>query len=163
MKRFICFMLAALIALLSGCSRQQTESQSLYYYCREEYSYGTEDAIIASELRDISGHEGDLQYLLSMYLLGPRDETMRSPFPSRTKLLTVRYKENTVVLEISDCSKLLTEAEFSLACACLALTCLELTDMEYVTIVSSDQRITLNHDDLLLFDNVYPAATEETK
>lgn len=165
MKRTICILLAACFVLLPACTGQTEGEQGKFYYCRAEYAYDTEDAILVSEQRNISGHAGDLTYLLSMYLLGPLDENLRSPFPGTTKLLSLRHENNSIYLEISDCSEHLTEVEFSLGCACLALTCLGLTDSKYVTITSGDQKITLNESIVILYDNteLATASAEEIK
>ena len=164
MKKIACILLAASCLLLLACSDTSAETAT-YYYCRDEFAYGTQDGVIAPEQRDISGHVGDLQYLLSMYLVGPHDESLTSPFPGRTKLLSVRFQEDTVILEITGCSDLLAESQFTLGCACLAMTCLELTDAQYVTIVSADQKVTLSRENLLLFDsaNLTVSATEESQ
>lgn len=163
MKRMICMFLAACFLLLSGCVGQVKGEQATFYYCRTEYAYDAGDSVLMSEQRNIAGHTEDLKYLLSMYLLGPLDESLRSPFPSTTRLLSLRQKDNEVILELSDCSEQLSEVEFSLGCACLTLTCLGLTDSQYVTITSGDQKITLNKNIVLLYDNsdLTTASTEE--
>lgn len=163
MKRAICLLLAVGF-LLSGCfAGRKTDTQAVFYYCRSEYSYGEQNGVVDSEARDITGHEGDLQYLLSMYLVGPLSEELECPFPSRTKILSVRYGENSVILEITDCAKLLSDSQFSLACACLSMTCLGLTDAEQVIINSGSQSMTLNADSFLLYDNIAPTETFSTE
>lgn len=160
MKRLFSLLLTLCIILLCGCVRTDGGgTEAVYYYCRNEYAYGSRDGVIASEIRDISGHEGDMQYLLSMYLMGPLSEELECPFPSRTKMLSVRYGEDSIILEITDCQKLLSDSQFSLACACLAKTCLELSDARQVIINSGSQSMTLTSESFLLFDSPIPTET----
>ena len=64
-----------------------------------------------------------------------------------------------LTIEISNTSALLTDSEFSLACACLSMTCMELTNAENVTITSGSRSLTLSRDNLLLNDTVSPEET----
>ena len=159
MKRLLCFLFALMLLFLCGCTGSAGEDPAVFYYCRTEYSFGSDSAVIAAEERDITGHEGDLQYLLSLYLVGPLDEELESPFPSRTKVLSVLQENDTILLEITDCSNLLSDVHFSLGCACLAMTTLDLTHAAQVTIISGEETVTLNPDSLLLYDNAIPTET----
>ena len=62
-------------------------------------------------------------------------------------------------IEIWYTSGLLSDAEFSLACACLSMTCMELVNAEKVTIVSGSRSLTLSRDNLLLNDTITPEET----
>ena len=55
----------------------------------------------------------------------------------------------------------MTDAQFTLACSCLTLTCLELVDAESVTVVSGDRSITMNADSLTQKDHITGTQTEE--
>jgi len=55
----------------------------------------------------------------------------------------------------------MTDAQFILACSCLTMTCLELTDAEHVTINSGDRSVTMSKSTLLLHDLTTGAKTEE--
>ena len=163
MKRSFCFLLILSLLIIPGCAKDSPEETLSFYYCRKEFAYGTETGIIVPEQRSLPGHEDDLEYLLSLYFVGPQDESCQSPFPKRTQLLAFEQSKDFLLLEITDCSEQLTDAQFSLGCACLAMTCMELTDVKYVTVTSGDAKITLSENSLLLHDSMDLAAisTEE--
>ena len=156
MKRLNCIILVAalLASLLSGCSQPLKEPVTFYYL--ESGFEENMNCPIAGEEREVAGHRDDLKYLLSFYLMGPTVQTLRSPLPRGTLLYTADLKGSTLTIEISNTSALLSDAEFSLACACLSLTCMELVNAEKVTVVSGSRSLTLSADNLLLSDTVTP-------
>lgn len=156
MKRRLAFALAALVLLctLSGCSRQAEEPVRFYYLNKN--SQTTMGSLIASEEREASGHRGDLAYLLSFYLLGPVSEELSSPLPTSVLILGVSRSGQELHITLSDTSAFLTDYEFSLACACLSLTCMGLTEAEEVTITSGSRTLTMSPDNLTLSDNTIP-------
>ncbi|MEE0110748.1 MAG: hypothetical protein UEP57_07695 [Oscillospiraceae bacterium] len=162
MKRCFCLFLI-LCLLLSGCGilGERIKEPVTFYYLRSEYQYGTQDAVISSEEREASGHLEDLSYLLALYLMGPADEELKSPLPHGTNIFSAEQSASVITLRLSDTAKTMTDTEFSLACACLSLTCLDLTDAKSVTIISGDRIVTMSRDTLTLYDSS-PAA-EETK
>lgn len=168
MKRSISFlMILSIMLALCGCSfgQRSSEDHVTFYYCRTEYAYGTEDGVIAGEDRDVTGHTGDLSYLLPLYLVGPLDEELISPFPARTQLVSMESQEDSLLLALSDTSGSLSDSQFSLACACLTMTCLELTNAAEVIITSGQRTVTMTRESLLLFDDITPSqtTTEETQ
>ena len=162
MKRIICLMLAALLwGGLFGC--HYSDSGDIlepveFFYPRKStnFVYGADDGVITSEIREASGHTGDLNYLLSMYLRGPQDSALRSPFPAGCKLEEVRTGGNTFCVVLSAEFAALENAELTLACASLAKTCFSLSGMQRVRIdAESDERsisMTLDESSLLLAD-----------
>ena len=156
MKRLFLLILAALLALsLLGCT--QTTSDAVFYYTRspDSYLYGQSDGVIAGEYRDITGHDGDLKYLLTLYFHGPTLEYLRSPFPSGISLRSVERTGGNLSVELSASLTMLTGTDLTLACACLAQTCFTLTDAQSVTISSEGLgfvSITLTRDSLMLTD-----------
>lgn len=164
MKRLISLALV-LCLMLSGCgtSGERIMEPVTFYYLQSKYSYGSEGAVIASEEREASGHRRDLNYLLALYLMGPSSEALISPVPQGTRILSVEQEGTTIQLSLSDAAGTLTDAEFSLACACLTLTCLDLTEVEAVTVTCGSRSVTMSHENLTLFDSSMAAATEETQ
>ena len=166
MKRLTAFLLvlALLVCLCScGIGKNRGTDQASFYYCRIDYAYGTEDGIITREQRDITGHAGDLHYLISLYLMGPLDEELASPFPAGTRLLSAKIEEDVLSIQLSGMGKSFTEIQFTLACACLTMTCLELAGVSQVCITGEDRSITMNRDDLLLYDDITPNETTATE
>ena len=154
MKRFfsICILLGMLFSL-AGCHSGEKNTVN-FYYCREpeHYQYFQEDGVIHGESRDLASHRNDLHYAVGLYLAGPMEEGLNSPFPRTTRLLSIQNDNGRVRVELSDLSHVLTDAEFTLACACLSMTCMDLTSCTEVTIVSGERSITMNTDNIVLFD-----------
>lgn len=165
MKRWICLFLALLLAL-SGCtlSAQGFRDPVTFYYLREQYRYGDADGVIAGEQRESAGHAGDLSYLMSLYFMGPSEEELVSPIPRGVQLQAVILEDHTATLVLSDTTRVLTDSEFSLTAACLAMTTMEITPVTKVIIRSADRAATITRDNLTLFDDsAAVAATEETQ
>ena len=162
MRRILAMILsAALILVLFGCSNSLSDEVS-FYYCRNQYLFGEKDGVIAPDKRDIAGHRDDLNYLISLYFAGPAIDGLKTPFPAYTKLVDTEQIEEEVIITISDLNNI-SDARFSLCCACLAMTCQEITGCDRITIVSGQRTITIRPDSLTLFDSNQAAitATEE--
>lgn len=159
MKRLIAILLTVL--LLSGCTEQLKEPVS-FYYVRSGYEEDMSN-IIGTERREASGHRGDLSYLMALYFMGPADEELLAPLPGNTHILSVTHKGQEVILHLSETDDSVTDAQFTVACACLTLTCLELTGAETVTIISGNRSVRLDEASLLLRDLPAAVITEESK
>ena len=109
--------------------------------------------MIVPEQREITGHGGDLHYLISLYLVGPLDDSLVSPFPKGTRLLETQQNGMELLLTLSDSAASLSDSAFSLACTCLALTCMSFTNAETVTVSSEERVMTITTDNLLLSDD----------
>ena len=156
MKRIVCLLMTAVVLFsLIGCTAPKMDSVS-FYYCRKPDAYQCfkSDGVITSEDRDLTGHGDDLHYLIALYLAGPLDETLVSPFPKKTRLLTVSFNNNHVNLELTNLAGSLSDSEFSLAAACLAQTCMDFTGCGSVTIKSDIRRITITSDNVVLHDDL---------
>lgn len=157
MRKIIALLLIAVLLLgLVGCV--QTADTAAFYYTRYEdsYLYGQENAVIAAEYRDITGHAGDLKYLLTLYFHGPTMEYLCSPFPSGISLRSVERSGSTLLIELTPSLTVLNGTDLTLACACLAKTCFALTDAEAVTISAHGLgfvSMTLTRDSLMLSDD----------
>lgn len=164
MKRPACLILL-LCLTLSGCgvSGERIKDPVTFYYLQAKYAYGSEGSVIGSEEREASGHRRDLSYLLALYLMGPSSEGLASPVPPGTRILSVARSGTEIQLNLSDTAAALTDAEYSLACACLTLTCLDLTNAENITVTCGPRSVTMNHENLILFDSSTTVSTEETQ
>lgn len=161
MKRFLCAMLSVvlLITILSACSERGKEPVT-FYYLQDSYQEDM-DRVIVGEEREVTGYQDNLKYLLSFYLMGPVGKSLRSPLPRGTNLYSVVMEGTGLTIEISNTSALLSDSEFSLACACLSLTCMDLVTAEEVTITSGSRTLTMRQDNLLLTDTA--SLEEDTK
>lgn len=159
MKRL--FSILVLCLLLCGCSH--ADETVKFYYVRGDYQSTLTD-IIAFEERDASGHRNDLPYLLALYRAGPADDSLASLLPTGIQIQSVQNADGSIDLQLSDTSKTLSDSDFSLTCACLTLTCLDITDASTVNITSGPRSVTMNRSNLTLFDTITnTTVTEETK
>lgn len=156
MRKSICCLLVCLLLLpIIGCSVMQNEFEdsASFFYRRKEYSYHDNQPVIVGERREITGHREDLNYVVSLYLMGPLSEGLVLPFPPGTRLVQTSLEGETLTVELTDTGKALTDARFSLACACLSKTCMDLVPVLSVTVVSGSRSQTTAAEELLLTDN----------
>ena len=155
MKTRILVFLLAMLLLLTSCSSKPREG-TLFYYCRdpEQYRYFEEDGVIQPESRDLLNHRNDLRYMVSLYLAGPMEEGVILPFTKATKLISAEMRENTIYIELSGHNKILTDSEFSLACTCLTLTCMNYMPCQAVSITSGERSLTMDAQSMLLYDDL---------
>lgn len=158
MKRIVA-MILLMALLLCGCADKMREPVT-FYYVRDSFEEDMSQ-VIGTEQREASGHRDDLLYLLALYLMGPAEDSLVSPLPSYTTILSAEQIDSTVTLQLTDTTASLSDGQYTLACSCLALTCLEITDAEYVTINSGNRSVTLGKDSLVLLDLTTGAGTEE--
>lgn len=152
MKRMICLTLA-LCLLLSGCSSfgERIREPVTFHYLCADYAEKL-CCVIVSEEREAAGHSGDLSYLLALYQMGPANESLRSPLPPGTRIHS-ELQDGEILLTLSDSAQILSDLDYSLACACLMLTCLDITDTSAVTVNCVDRTKTMYADSLTLLDN----------
>ena len=155
MKPRILFFFMAVILLLTGCSSEPREG-TLFYYCRdpEQYRYFEEDGVIHPESRDLLNHRNDLRYMVSLYLAGPMEEGVVSPFTKATKLISAELHDDVIYIELSGHNTNLTDSEFSLACTCLMLTCMDYMPCQAVSITSGERTLTMDAQSILLYDDL---------
>ena len=161
MKRLISLILIYGL-FLSGCSMFGTRVKEpvTFYYIRSDYQE-TMQPVIGSEIREAAGHRSDLPYLLALYSMGPSSEGLKSAFPKNIKIIPTEHTEKGIVLSVSDELQEMTESEFTLACACLSLTCMELTGAEQITVVSGERKLAIRKDNLLTWENMIRKNMEE--
>ena len=156
MKRITAMILVLACCLgLCGCGQNGgIKDSASFYYQRSDLLSDSESGAISAEKRDITGHTEDLSYLISLYLMGPLDGSLQSPFPDSYRLEEVTLTDSELVIHLSGSGNDLRPSQFSLACGCLAMTCLELTQAESVTITCGNLSQTLTPGSLTLYDNV---------
>ena len=151
---FSAFLLLLILAGLTGCGNTR-ESSYEFFYLRtpETYDYGTEQAVVASEDRSFPSPIQDTEYLLRLYLDGPVSETLRSPFPQGTRLLTLQHSSHTLTIRLSEEYAQLSGIRLSMAAACLAKTCFQLTDAENLIVLSGTHVYTYSRGSFLFLDD----------
>lgn len=160
MKRIIClFVCLSLLLPCCGCKKvtEQSEEGICFYYLRTQLSYQTDRPAIEGEKRQIQQLDSWAQ-VLDVYLAGPESEDLVSPFPAGLRVLKTVMENGTVHISVSKNLADLTGLELTIACACLAMTCLELTGAETVVIspeeglLDGQKSITMDKNTLLLID-----------
>jgi hypothetical protein len=172
MKKWMIFVLAVIVALSSwGCTAQRDKLQDPvhFYYLPQAYRFGTEDSVLAFEQRDGVTFRENPEALLRNYLEGPRDTTLRSPFPTGTGLIRLEIEGDTAYVLLSQAFSQLTGYRLTLACACVASTCLDYFDCVNVCIsaenslLDGEKSITLNAKTLLLYDTAVEQTAPQEK
>ena len=119
---------------------------------------------MASETRVISGQPRDLSYMMALYLMGPTAEEHIIPLPSGTRIHSSIQENGDIALILSEAALELSESELTLASACLAMTCFDITQTEKVVIQNGSRSISMTRENLLLVDsNAGNPTPEETK
>lgn len=166
MKSRILPILLLLSLFLTGCGffSERILEPVTFYYLETDYRFGREPGVIASEEREASGHRHDLSYLLALYLIGPVEEEHRSPLPPGTRIVKPEQQGRKISMELVNPAYPFSDAELSLACACLTLTCFDITDADRVDITYQEKILTMTKENLTLFDDGgASAAVEETQ
>ena len=163
MNKLICLLLVVgLILSLCGCSYDGIQEPVSFYYRNIENDYSSEHVVIAPELREASGHRHDPEYLLNLYLHGPSDPFLMSPFPEGTKLIKCKIQDNVLSVQLSNQISKMNDLDLTLACACIAKTCFSIADVSKVQITAGDPNhidyvdIMISPDDILEIDNSAP-------
>lgn len=172
MRRVKCaaaMLLASIfLSLLSGCisTRNALTDGVNFYYLRTDFQYGTADGVIDSEVREIPSYADDVTYLLQLYFQGPVAGDLHSPFPENTRLTAAQQEGQTLYITLSTSFDSFSGMEQTLACACLTMTCLELADIDTVSITTQDgiqngeNPIVMRADSLTLLDRSTELPTE---
>lgn len=168
MKRLTAILLLILmLPCLCACTREEMVYPVAYHYLRTpesngEIYHGSADSVIAPEIREGDGHQGDNTYFLEIYLLGPLDREFRSPFPVGTALKGFTLEDGVATVLLSDHFGTLSGIDLTLACGCLTLTVMDLTGADTVTIMTKDtlldgkESITMDRSNLFLTDDTTP-------
>lgn len=162
MKRPICLILIILLALSLTACHYNDSGDILepveFFYPRNlsDYVYGASDGLIAAEVREASGHVDDLNYLIAMYLRGPQDEALHSPFPAGCRLEKVYTDDSTLYVRLSSEFTTLENIDLTIACASLAKTFLTMTGFDYICIDAASSEKTVHvilDEDAIVFSD----------
>jgi len=144
-KRFLCISLLLLcLTAMVGCERGNTfsDSPASFFYLRREFSYGKEDAVITQEERDVSGHREDMDYLLLLYIQGPADQNLISPFPITTQIDSLVMDGSSLYVTLrSNGLHFQSDLHKTLAYICLAKTCMALNTTLDTIYIQTDEDV----------------------
>lgn len=168
MKNKLVVLLLTVIVLIGcgGCRRtEQFEVPLSFYYLSTQLNYGADCAVITPQIREGKGFSSP-EAILQLYFAGPLGEDFKTPFPAGLHLVATGQEADTLYLTVSDELSQLSGLDLTLACCCITLTCLEITDAETVCIqaetatLGGEKTITMNRDCLLLLDQSNQASPE---
>lgn len=165
MTRFFSFLLVLVLCLtMAGCGSGQERviAPVAFYYPYAEMPFGSDEGIIVPEIRESSGHRDNLPYLLALYQMGPSSDELHSPLPSGVRIQAVERNGQRINLTLGDQNGVMTDTRFTIASACLAMTCLELTEAKTIVVTCGSRVSSMNRDNLVFQDTVKTPATEET-
>ena len=156
-KKFLVILglvLSVILLIIVASPKKDLSGTVTFYYARKDFSYGTPDGTIGSEQRDVRGHEQDLNYLLGLYLEGPLSENLQSPLPGKSyvRILDLEKVGDALHITLSDLSAVMSDSEFTMACACLTKTCIEFTNVQAVLIESGNRSVRMNPANLKFYD-----------
>ena len=162
MKRVLTLMLA-LCLIFSGCGAQKTNGQGnqvLFYYEQRGASELTADSMIASESRNT--YAGALGPVLELYFRGPKQDSLISPFPDGTEVISVSQENGTTELTLSNAFFSLQGVNLAVACACLTQTVCAYTGELSMTLSDELGRIHMElAPDSFLIQDKYQTDTDQ--
>ena len=159
MKRLTAlFLILCMIFSLSACSMRKDRVEFYYLRANSEYIYGAADGVIAGETRMVPGYTEDLTYLLKLYLEGPLREEHESPLPLDTALIGHATTGDVLNITLNGDFDRMTDMEFTLATACIARTCFDITPVRqvsilYTSMIKDPRTVTITRDALMLVDD----------
>lgn len=158
MRKVFCLILAAL--LLAGCvpKNEKMKEPVTFYYCKQGITYTGSEDVISKEIREGSGLAGDLSSLLDLYLTGPVNDQLYSTIPQGTQVKAADLRNGICYLVLSESFNSLSGMDLTLACVCLTMTILNLTEADTVNIsaesglLDGKLSITITESDILMLD-----------
>lgn len=159
MKKVILFSLS-LALVLCGCSPgTEAEKPLRFYYPVRNVEYGIGSSYLQPEIREGAVLGNDLADILNAYLLGPVDKNSYTmPFQYNTQVHSIDRQGDILNITLTRGFATYTGLRLTIACACITLTALELTDAQTVRIWAQDtsldgaEYIEMNAAAILLLD-----------
>lgn len=131
MKKLMILLL--LFPLLAACAGEKvTDGGTELWYLRSTYHYGTEASMFACEYTETV--VTDPISALTSYFKGPRDHTLRNPFPENTALVRYETRDGTAAVTVSDAFAQGSPADIQCAAVCLAKTVAGISQCDTVSI-----------------------------
>ena len=155
-------VILSLFISLCGCgqtSEPNVVMPTVFYYHTDLNSKEDFNDIFVAEIREGVQYQDDHILLLNSYFAGPESENLVNPFPSGLDAVSLEATGDTAYVVLSEKIAKLSALDLTMACSCLSLTLLELTQCDYVQIsaennlLADQEFITIGRDTLLLSDN----------
>ena len=150
-KIFLLFLCVVLVLCLCACQQKNADIQEPvnFYYCRDEISYNTIDAVIFPEVREAIEFGGDPTKMLDSYLLGPKANNCISLIPTGTKLISFQIIDGVGYVKFSDEFAKLSGVSLSTACSSIVLTLHEYTGFDVFRFSANTKQLD-NRDEIVV-------------
>ena len=157
MRKILCVLLT--LAMLAGCAApaNQPSIPMTFYYTRVDAVYHTEDGTMAQENRELGRVDLPVDEIVQLYLQGPLDETLVSPFPKGASCEEVVLADGVLTLRMNDAYAALRGVRATVAAACLTMTLTQIPSVREVCIEGGESGVSsapmrLSNEDFLLMD-----------
>ena len=139
MRRCLCLSLALLL-LLAGCRWEEPQRTSYELYFQEaDLTYSAGDGAFRTEKVYLYDAETETslrlaETLVTELLKGPADETLKSPFPAGTSLLSLELTGSRAKVDLSSAYEGLSGVALTLADSAIAMTLFQVPEISSVQI-----------------------------
>lgn len=138
MKKWLCLLLLPL--LLTGCARKEPERTAYLLYFQEadlafsagEGAFRTENVYLFDDETRTSRQLAEA--LMGELLKGPADETLKTPLPAGTSLLSLELTGDRAVVDLSAAYNTLSGVALTLADSAIAMTLSQVPEVSSVQI-----------------------------
>ena len=141
----------ACLLLLSGCADGGGESGKLLYFQERDLRSAAGGGALRTETIQVEETESQAvaEALVKALLRGPRDETLKSPFPKGTALLSLELKGSRAVVDFSSAYGTLSGVALTLADQAVVLTLTQLPDILSVQITVRGRELAYRSEQIL--------------
>ncbi|BAK98513.1 putative germination protein [Oscillibacter valericigenes Sjm18-20] len=146
------FLMLGAVVLLSGCvyathqaQTADTDSYTLYYMASNLETAAGGDAIGSETvlLEDLQGMDtrAAAEELMETLLAGPQSETLKSPFPTGTQLISTELMDGHATVDLSYPYSTLSGVSLTIADYCITLTLTQLSEISSVSVTVRGQEL----------------------
>lgn len=149
-------ILSLFVALFSGCANTKETESLLLYYRAADVSHA--EGLICAEPA-AEDQKRSVEALARRYFMGPRLDTLRSPFPKGTAVEEFSVTGSQLFLHMNEEFSSLSGVDLSLALTCISMTFFQLDEITSVEIAfhggiwGGNQAVLLREGDIILSDN----------
>lgn len=170
MKRWILLMLCLVLAVALGCrtavdSGADPDAYDLYFREADLESVPGGDVLRAekvalpADVRDSA--EKTAEALVTRLLAGPVDETLRSPFPAGTMLVSLEVENGRAKVDLTSAYRNLSGVALTLADYAIALTLTQLPEIAVVNVTVRGQNLSYRSTQDFVARDVLFSTTED--
>ena len=143
MKRLFTFtLLLIILTSLCSCTFPNTQqSRITFYYIKTPDDFDGSSDIIVPFHPSSDDDNRDLSEILDAYLSGPSNNSCTSPFPQGTTIEEIVLSRSNAQLTLNRQFATLSDIDFTIACACLTKTVIDLTGVNTVQVQVNGSQI----------------------